>query len=434
MVALKQNNAEYIPFYNYLQSLPANNIYNSFIDSFSVKKVTDEEANNAGQMPFFFDILFSFEAEISDVKDAYKMNEIFCKSLKKIIPVKEQNLLFLDEKKLTFVPVEKEYNAKTVGEINNYYKEGVIQLLFEKKSPQIFPVLNEYTSNGSKLNFLLYPIFDDNKPRGILSLLTPSSSETITAAEKNIVGILLNIFLNKADKILLKNQLSSAYNELQTYQAKLANDFRLSAIGEMTHGIVEDIISPLQVITSQVDFLKSKVEDDEEINRLKAQIKKIAMVVSRVVKFSNIGKTSISIEPCNINDLINEYYNLMKTSLTNSNYELVLDLEKDIPSILTHPNYVFQMLTNLFEILKNENKEKVGIIVQTRFVTDKVVLKILSTGSVRKDRKGKSINNINLRMLENLVKKHEALMRIESHQQDGTNISVSFPLKRKIRE
>jgi signal transduction histidine kinase len=437
MIQVKENNTGYIPFFNYLQNLPDNYSYNSYVDSPDLKSLTKEISSDQDKSSFFFNILFSFESESSNIREASRLNEIFGNHIKKILPVKEFNLFFFDQRKLNLVSIEKKVNPKVLEEVNKYHKEGVLQLVLEKKAPQIFPLLSEYNANGSKLNFIFYPIYDYGKHRGVLSILTPSNSETITAEEKRIIGILLNLYLNKIDILLLKSQLSNAYNDVQTYQAKLANDFRLSALGELTYGVVEDIISPLQVITSQIDFLKTKIEDEDEINRLKSQVKRIALVISRLVKFSNIGENEIKIQPCNMNDLVNEYFALMKTSLTTYNYEYVLDLEKDIPPILGHPNYIYQILANLIGLLKTHSADKVGIIVQSKFVNENVVLRFISTLCLRSNSESKKLgpsSNVNIKMIDNLMKKHEGSIKLESHEEEGTTITLTFPLKRKIRE
>ena len=111
-----------------------------------------------------------------------------------------------------------------------------------------------------RLFYLIFPVYDDKKNYGILALLTSLDQNSISELEKKSINVFLNLVLGKLEKLKLTEKLNDTYEELQTYQAKLSNDFRLSAIGEMTEGIVEDIVTPLQVISSNVDILNNDIE------------------------------------------------------------------------------------------------------------------------------------------------------------------------------
>ena len=176
---------------------------------------------------------------------------------------------------------------------------------------------------------------------------------------------------------------------LQTYQAKLSNDFRLSAIGEMTEGIVEDIVTPLQVISSNVDILKNDTEKNIELTQIKSQIKKINSVIGRLVKFADVNQKDVKIQPCNINSIIKDYFHLVKSTLENANLEYILDFEDDLPPVLSHPNYIYQLLTNIFSFIKSYKTKKGGIIIQSRFKDDNIVLRVISTNQINTARKVK---------------------------------------------
>jgi nitrogen-specific signal transduction histidine kinase len=239
------------------------------------------------------------------------------------------------------------------------------------------------------------------------------------------------------EKLKLTEKLNETYEELQTYQAKLSNDFRLSAIGEMTEGIVEDIVTPLQVISSNVDILNNDLDRQIELTQIKSQIKKINNVVGRLVKFANVNQKDIKIQPCNINSILNDYFFLVKSTLDNANLEYILDFENDLPSILSHPNYIYQLLTNIFSLIKNSKAKKGGVIIQTRFKDDNVIIRVISTNKVdTSDKSGKNNvqQNLSVSIIKNLMKKHEGQFEIGSFDNSGAALVLLFPLKRKIRK
>ena len=386
---------------------------------------------------YFIQNLIQFENEIKKDDHLQVLMGRFALYLKKIIPVKDTTLMFYDEFKRKLVAVNKSENSKIVIAMNNFNKEGIFKNVFSKKDTITVPDLESYNSKVPKLNYLILPVYDEKSNYGILSVLTSLRKEGITELDKKNINILLNILLGKLEKIKLKEQLTETFEELQTYQAKLSNDFRLSAIGEMTEGIIEDIVSPLQVISSNTDLLNEEMKNKFELKQIKTQTKKINRVVNRLVKFADINQKDIKIKPCNVNSIVKEYFHLVRSTLENANLEYILDFDKNLPTILSHPNYVYQLLTNIFSLIKNFKVAKGGVILQTRFKDNSVYLRVISTTKIENIDLKKSENenyNLSLNIIRNLMKKHEGFAELDSFDNNGAAISLVFPLKRKIRK
>ncbi len=386
---------------------------------------------------YFFQNLIQFENEIKKDDNLQVLMGRFALYLKKIIPVKDTTLMFYDDIKRKLVAVNKNKKSKIVFTMNNFNKEGIFKKVFKNKDTITVPDLESYNEKIPKLNYLILPVFDEKSNYGILSVHTSLRKENITELEKRNINILLNILLGKLEKIKLKEQLSETFEELQTYQAKLSNDFRLSAIGEMTEGIIEDIVSPLQVITSNTEILSSELKNQFELKQIKTQTKKISRVVNRLVKFADINQKDIKIKPCNINSIVEEYFQLVRSTLENANLEYILDFDKNLPTILSHPNYIYQLLTNIFSLIKNFKVAKGGIILQTRFKENSVYLRVISTAKIENIKLSKSKNenyDLSLSIIKNLMKKHEGSAEFDSFENSGAAISLVFPLKRKIRK
>jgi len=386
---------------------------------------------------YFIQNLIQFENEIKKDDHLQVLMGRFALYLKKIIPVKDTTLMFYDEFKRKLIAVNKSENSKIVIAMNNFNKEGIFKNVFSKKDTITVPDLESYNSKVPKLNYLILPVYDEKSNYGILSILTSLRKEVITELDKKNINILLNILLGKLEKIKLKEQLTETYEELQTYQAKLSNDFRLSAIGEMTEGIIEDIVSPLQVISSNTDLLNEEIKNKFELKQIKTQTKKINRVVNRLVKFADINQKDIKIKPCNVNSIVKEYFHLVRSTLENANLEYILDFDKNLPTILSHPNYVYQLLTNIFSLIKNFKVAKGGVILQTRFKDNSVYLRVISTTKIENIDMKKNENEnytLSLNIIRNLMKKHEGFAELDSFENNGAAISLVFPLKRKIRK
>lgn len=438
MRVVKSNTVDYQPFYKTLQNLAdeEDNGY-SALSLVSYKK--DNAGNNNSLLEKYshlFQTIITFEKSCDKLETPSAILDELSLSLKRIIPVKESNLYLFDStfNKLNPVGNTKEYEITSV--INHFYKEGVLNLLFESAKVLIIPELQSHNNNQAKLNYIIVPLFEKEKKKGLFIILTSLRKEAVTEIDKQMLSVLLNLGYAKIERMQVRKDLRTVYEELQTYQAKLSNDFRLSAIGELTEGIVEDIMSPLQVIVSQIDMLDVPEESSEEVESIKNQINKINRSVTRLIKFANVTQKNVKVHPCSVNDIVTEYFSLLKSTLDSSNIEFVLDLDSNLPPILSHENYFFQILTNLFGIIKARISKGGGMIIQSRKKSDSVLLKVITTASLKDLSKGriKSGLDINYKIVNNLVKKHEGEFLIESFDESGSAIMLSFPLRRKIRQ
>jgi len=434
----KENTYNFEPFYSSLQSI-SRSVSDDSLNNYFKTKTEEKSSNLLEKQSYFIQNFLSFNTQIVETSDLQTIAKIFKLSVTRVISSKEINIFFFDEMKSKLIPFDNESDLRFTEMVNSVFKEGILEFVFESRKASVIPDVNNFTSSGAKLNYIFFPIIDVDEKKGVLALLTPTSKEDFGELENQSIELLLNVGLSKIEKLRLKEKLNQVYGELQTYQAKLTNDFRLSAIGELTEGIVEDIKTPLQVILSYADML-SKEEGDEEIaNAVKDQVKKINYLVHRLVKFSSVNEERIKISPCDVNYFIIEYYNLVKSSLDNANIECVLDFEKDIPSILSHPSYIYQLLGNIISIIKASSPDGGGVIIQTRCAQDNVVVKLINTAQVQpyrmNDREAlMRSSNLNYKIIENLMKIHEGEFTIESFQKSSSVITLKFPLRRKIRK
>ena len=97
-----------------------------------------------------------------------------------------------------------------------------------------------------------------------------------------------------------------------------------------------------------------------------------------------------------------------------------------------------QLLTNIFSMIKTYSKKGGGIMIQTKFIDDKVIVKIVTTSYLKNIIENSDISkmqtqDVNLNIINDLMKKHEGGFRAGADVQKGSTIILSFPLKRKIR-
>lgn len=433
----KKSKVEYQPFFKYIEKNSEKRVSSS---KSSLTLYDDIEEPKLENYAFFLQSIIHFEADLVNISEPEIISAKLKQAVKGIIAIQDAALLIVNESENSFIPITSKEPQNINDRLNHYNREGILNIVFESKNIMVLPELNSYDAEGPKFNYILFPLYENDRRRGLFAILVSSNNKKISNLEKQTIQVLITFALNKIDKVLYKNKLNYIYQELQTYQAKLSNDFRLAAIGELTDGILEDIMTPLQVITSYIDLLEQDNGEINEIKKIKSQVAKINASINRIVKFSNLNQRDLKIQPCNLNEVITEYYGLVKSTIANLNMELVLDFEKNIPSILTHPSYIFQLINTLITIIKTKIKGNGGLVLQTRFKSDFILVRLISSANLitynnynDTEKTGKTID-LNTRIVENLMNKHEGKISIETFDENSSIITLSFPLIRKIRK
>jgi K+-sensing histidine kinase KdpD len=435
---LKNNTTAYEPFHKSVERINGETMSKISGIAPALMGGDSKHSNLLEKYYHFLQSIMSFDKKTETADKASEIVDNLKVFIRRAIPVKESGLFLIDETSSDLVSVDPQVSDNFFYLVNNLYKEGILDWILDSGKPNVVPEINNYTFEGSKLNYIFFPVYEKKKKKGILAILTPLTKEDINEFENQVIQLALDLSLAKINKIQMREELNSVYREMQTYQAKLANDFKLSAIGELTEGIIEDINNPLQVIMSYVDIMADNEEDKETGQIIKEQIKKIKFVLNRLVKFANINEEAAKVQPCDLNLLIKDFNDLIKSSLDQVGIETVLDLEKDIPSILSHSNYIFQLLINAMGIIKSRAANGGGVIIQTRYISENVALRIISTIHIESAQEAKKNGveraaDLNFKIIDNLVKKHEGEFNLESSEQSGSVLVFKFPLRRKIR-
>lgn len=430
MRVIKQKTSEYEPFHKSLPNLYKEEggnelrMYNHSSESYYETNCLSKKLKYVSE----------FERTISNLKSPELILHQFETLLKRQIRFKEIYLFNLKDKKL--VPYLKQVSERTKLFMDKALNRENLIDLFSTVEPKAFNDSLIYNIDGSKYFYMLFPVPEENSEGKLLTILIPGDKLLNDSDEVYIIRLCLHIILSKINYLNKQIELNKSLNELQAYQTKLANDCKLSAIGELTSGIVEEILSPLQVILSATEFLRSENElvDKEVLDTINDQVKKVKSAINSLVKFAGNNDSNYKVQTCVINELIREYYGIISSSLKNDNYECILDLEENIPAILSQPDLIQQLFTNVFTMIRKSKNQGGGIFIQTRFKDEKVIVRLLTTDYVDELNldKLKYNKDISLKIIKNLMAKHEGSLFVESNKLKGTMVILTFPIKRRI--
>lgn len=379
-----------------------------------------------------FESLYTFGRKIRETNSIPVISEYMKTSLKKFIDVSEVVCFNTAKDDSEPIPLSS-IKDTTWGFVKTIHEDGMLHKILHRGHLSIIPTRNK---NSQIYNYyLVYPIIDLDRTNNhfILFSTTEKHFESGTFMRK-VLESFVQLLIPRVEYLLQKKDLGQTYDELQVYQSKISNDYKLSAIGEMTYSLINQIISPMQVVLSCVDIIENKTgPDDKVVNTIKTQVKKVQSITDKIVKFSAGDNARLSVIPCSLNGYVNKFHDFIKSSLTKRNYEIILDLDNSLPPVLSTPNYMHQILTNTFSLMVT-TAETGGLYLQTKYFEGNVLLRIISTDhtNIQTEEQQDFSKNINLMMLDTLMKKHEGHVKFTSDQDRGSNLELIFPLKRKL--
>jgi signal transduction histidine kinase len=387
-------------------------------------------------------IILEFKDSIAKSRTNDQIFVLYEELLKNILNISGLNIFFPENEGKQLSSLFPSMSERMSSFINRLFENEVLKSVYSAGKPKIISDALVFNIDGSRTSYLLIPLIEEN-----LEINGHTSNESIlivslaseykeTSPELLLVQLSLQIVLSQLTVINKQKELKNKIDELQTYQSKLANDYKLSAIGELTSGIVEEILSPLQVITSTTELLRSDENDieGEVLDTINSQVKKVKFIINSLINFAGNNDVKSKVQPCNVNELISEFYELTVSSLNNDKYECITDLEENLPPVITQPNSIYQLLTIIFSVIRSGKGNEGGILIQTKYRDEKVEIRFLTTDfeeNLKQDNL-KNLKDMNLRIINNIMTSHEGELFIDSDTTNGTAIILSFPTKRNL--
>lgn len=434
MRLIKEKTSEYESFHKSLQYFTKNSRANGDLKLISFENHRNN-SNLLDEYSFFVQNLYSFQSKIQCVDSVKDLNILFQEFVKRIIFSKEVEIFLFNDSRRNLIPLNTSASQLHIAAVNKAYKDGILDWIYETKKATIIPDLDNLTINGSKLNQIIFPIYDKKANYGLLSLLTPVSKVKENSLENQSVQILLSMIIPMIITLRQKQSINKLYQELQVYQSKMNNDFETYAIGELAKGILEEIGEPLQVILSYTNIVESEYNVDNEITeKIKQQVQKINELTKRLVKFSGLNKPQTQkSQPCEINKVVREFKNVSNATLNNLGLECELDLEENMPPILSDPQDIKQILTSIFSIIKSDSQKGGAIVIQTKYIKERIVLSVFTTEQLSGfDNSQECNSNVTVKLIHELMKKNEGTAEFNTLPLKGSIIHLIFPMKRKL--
>jgi len=424
---IKQNKQQYYPFTLSLPILDRKEIVKQFSknQNDNSENIFTEKYNSVVSL----ENILSFSEKILTLKNTLEVLKEFNNTVASLKYFFSPEIFVLNEKTSNLFAINSNCDPTISLFIKKSVNSGIIEWIAESRQPQI--ILNEIDSGYE--NCLIVPIYNQLKFKALFFSFTRLSQNDVNRKEVRYLLTILNLTFQRIQNDLNRLELNNVYSQLHTLQSKLENDFRFAALGELTYRSLEEISSPIQVILTYADLIRHEipVSQDENLDIIKKKVYDIKQILDRLVKFININNSNPKISPCSINESIIEFNKLIQPALLAENCEMVLDLEENIPTVLSCTNYLNQILINGFSLVNPLTENNGGIIIQSRYSKQSITVKMIFTKSL--DFENIKENQIGINILKSLMEKHEGEFFIDSKNSSGSTLVFSFPLIRKVR-
>jgi signal transduction histidine kinase len=230
--------------------------------------------------------------------------------------------------------------------------------------------------------------------------------------------------------------------DVKQLEESILRSEKLAALGRVAAGIAHEIGNPLTSISSFVQILKEKADDDfskESLETVHHHILRISNIVSQMSRLSKLPP--MNLRPCNINQILESSMEIVKYDEKLQHLEVVKELSEDLPPIYVDENYLSQVFINLILNAADAIKYEEGsITVKSMLDNHTVIVQFLDTGTgISPEDLSKVFDpffttkekgsGLGLSTSYEVVKRFDGELKVESQENVGSIFSIILPVK-----
>lgn len=233
--------------------------------------------------------------------------------------------------------------------------------------------------------------------------------------------------------------------ELKKHEDQLIQSRKMAAIGDLTAGIAHELNNPLNNISLTTEALIDEFDDWDREAKLKmlgtisTQVDRAGATVANLLDFTRRDESSF--ESLSINEILNRTVKLVSNEINLHNIELVLELGKNLPTIMGSVHNLQQvflnLLVNAIQAMPDEGTLRIKSYGENKSLRvdisdtgigipaenlDKIFDPFFTTKEVGHG------TGLGLSVSYGIVKKHHGHITVSSEVGRGTTFSVILPL------
>lgn len=230
--------------------------------------------------------------------------------------------------------------------------------------------------------------------------------------------------------------------DMKKLEAGILHSEKLAALGRLAAGVAHEIGNPLTSISSFVQILKEKADDDftkESLQTIHNNIARISKIVGQMSHLSKLP--DMDIREHNINEIINASLEIVKYDKKLRGVTIDKELSEGLPPVQVDENYLLQVFINLMLNAADAIENREGTItVKSARENDSVSVMFSDTGIGMTEECIANIfdpffttketgTGLGLPISYEIVKKLGGEIEVKSRAGEGTVFSVIFPVK-----
>lgn len=160
--------------------------------------------------------------------------------------------------------------------------------------------------------------------------------------------------LNRLTDQLLQNQqrlaenvrsLDEANRRLVDTQGELVQAEKLASVGRLAAGVAHEIGNPLAAVLGYASLLKRKAVEPELVDGLEREARRIDRIVRTLLDYA---RPAAAREPVDLNHAVHRVVRLLRQQGRLPHVSVHLELEPDLPPVLSVEHLIDQVFVNLF--------------------------------------------------------------------------------------
>jgi signal transduction histidine kinase len=246
--------------------------------------------------------------------------------------------------------------------------------------------------------------------------------------------------LNNAIRLKSFKDKICAQNELLEQQ--LIQSQKMEVVGLMTSGVAHDFNNILSVISNYSQLLKMLAKDNPAIEARTEKIQTASghgqKIIQQLLNF--VKKKDTDFEKINLNTLINESIELLRTTLSKK-VDIQFQQPQNNHEIMADHTQIFQIIMNLClnatKAMNNEGIISIRLNKEHNELNKIIMLEIADNGpgmdasiienlsSIKTSRDG---TGLGLTIVQRIIKNHAGKLSIKSEPGAGTTFTIMFPI------
>lgn len=233
-------------------------------------------------------------------------------------------------------------------------------------------------------------------------------------------------------------------SQVKQLQQQIDQSEKLAVIGQLAAGVAHEIGNPLASISSLVQLMQRKNNDEqlgEQLKTIKENIDRISKIVRELVDFSRPpGEDKVLLA---ITDVLKTAVGIVKYDKRVKNVEFVTDMDSELPMINIVPDQLLQVFVNILinalDAIEGEGKIEVKTYLENNFicidikdngcgmeqeVINKIFDPFFTTKSVGKG------TGLGLSVSYGIIKKLNGNITVKSKLNEGSIFTIKLPINR----